>query len=135
MILEQRRLEQVNLPVKIVVRGSTAPHGHIAVPWRLAMPRYRVMVDDNFHYQDLDERREQGTYESLEEALAVCRRAVDQSLAEEYRPGMSADALYDRYVSFGDDPFIEVLDGADDRATFSAWSYAKERCRIVCEGR
>jgi hypothetical protein len=96
------------------------------------MPRYRVMVDDNFHYQDSDERLAQGTYETVEEALAACRRLVDRSLEEEYKPGMSAEALHDRYTSFGDDPFIVVLDGADDRAAFSAWSYAKERCRAIC---
>jgi hypothetical protein len=72
------------------------------------MPRYRVMVDDNFHYQDSDERWEQGTYESVDEALAACRRIVDQSLQDEYRAGISAEALYDRYMSFGDDPFIMV---------------------------
>ena len=96
------------------------------------MPRYSVMVDDNFHYQDADERLAQGSYASVEEALAACRRIVDRSLEKEYRPGMSAEALYDRYTSFGDDPFIVVLDGADDRAAFSAWSYAKERCRAMC---
>ena len=35
-------------------------------------------------------------------------------------------------MSFGDDLFIVVLDGTDDGATFSAWSYAKERCRVIC---
>jgi hypothetical protein len=90
------------------------------------------MVDDNFNYQDEDERREHGTYETVEEALAVCRGLVDRSLAEEHRPGISAEALYDRYVSFGDDPFIVVIEGVDDSATFSAWSYAKERCRAIC---
>jgi hypothetical protein len=96
------------------------------------MPRYKVMVDANFHYQDSNERREQGIYETVEEALAACRGLVDQSLAEEYGPGISAEALHGRYMSFGDDPFIVVLDGADDRAAFSAWSYAKERCRVLC---
>ena len=96
------------------------------------MPRYRVMVDDNFHYMDSDERWEHGTYETLEPALAACRGIVDRSLDEESRPGISADALFERYVRFGDDPFIVVLDGADDSATFSAWSYAKERCRVIC---
>jgi hypothetical protein len=98
------------------------------------MPRYRVMVDDNFHYQDPDERREQGTYETLEEALAACRAIVNQSLEKEHGPGMSGDSLYGRYMSFGDDPYIVVLDGADDSATFSAWSYAEERCRVICGG-
>jgi hypothetical protein len=96
------------------------------------MPRYKVQVDDNFHYQAPDERREQGTYESLAEALAACRAIVDRSLAEEHRPGISAAALYNRYTSFGEDPFIEVLDGEDAGATFSAWEYAKERCRALC---
>src|ERR1700738_1405621 len=53
------------------------------------MPRYKVIVDDNFHYQDPHERREQGVYETVEEALAVCRGLVDKSLKEEYRSGIS----------------------------------------------
>src|SRR5712664_1507451 len=44
----------------------------------MPMPRYQVMVDDNFHYQDSDERREQGTYETVEEARS--RRAVELSI-------------------------------------------------------
>jgi hypothetical protein len=96
------------------------------------MPRYKVLVDDNFHYMDLDARREQGTYETVEEALAVCRGIVDHYLAGKYAPGVSTKALYDDYVCFGEDPFIVVLDGVDDRAKFSAWSYAKERCRAMC---
>ena len=99
------------------------------------MPRYKVVVDDNFHYQDSEERREQGIYETVEEAIAACRGIVDQSLEEERRPGISAEALYDRYMSFGDDPSIVVLDGTDDGAAFSAWSYAKERCRAICGDR
>ncbi len=95
------------------------------------MPRYMVLVDDNFHYQEGD-RREYGTYDSLDKALAACREVVDKSLVEEYRPDISAEALYDRYVSFGDDPFVAVVDGTDDSAEFSAWTYAKERCQAMC---
>ena len=96
------------------------------------MPRYRIMVDSNFHYQEEDTRREGGIYATVEAAFAACHAIVDRSLREEYRPGISAEALYDRYTSFGDDPFIMVLDGADESAKFSAWSYAKERSRIMC---
>jgi hypothetical protein len=96
------------------------------------MPRYKVMVDDNFHYQEPEERWELGIYATLEEALAACRGIVDRALKEEYLPGISAEKLYDRYTSFGDDPFIVVLDGADADARFSAWNYAKERCRTLC---
>ncbi|MGO9046173.1 MAG: hypothetical protein ACLQFW_04690 [Xanthobacteraceae bacterium] len=105
-----------------------------ALPESGRMPRYKVMVHDNFHYQE-DDRWEQGVYESVERAIAACRGIVDKSLEEGYKPGISAKKLYDHYVSFGDDPFIVVLDGADERAEFSAWSYAKERCRGICQER
>lgn len=96
------------------------------------MPRYKVMVDDNFHYMDEDERYEHGVYETVDEAIAACRGIVERSLEEGYTPDVSAEALYENYVSFGDDPFIVVLDGADDNAKFSAWVYAKERSRLIC---
>jgi hypothetical protein len=95
--------------------------------------RYIVLVDDNFHYQEEDERSKQGTYPTAEEALAVCRGIVDRFLDENHRPGMSGEALFVHYTSFGDDPFIVVLDGVDESAKFSAWTYAKERCRVVCD--
>ncbi|HLJ59730.1 MAG TPA: hypothetical protein VKZ50_08360 [bacterium] len=96
------------------------------------MPRYKVMVDDNFRYEDPEERWEHGVYDTAEDALAACRRIVDQSLQASYRPGMSAQALYDHYTSFGDDPFVVIVDGVDDSFKFSAWSYAQERCRSIC---
>jgi hypothetical protein len=96
------------------------------------MSRYRVMVDDNFHYQDESERREHGVYETLEEARAACRALVDRSLVEEYRPGISAERLFDRYKSFGEDPFILAVAGANDGVLFSAWTYAEERCAGIC---
>jgi hypothetical protein len=100
------------------------------------MPRYKVLVDDNFHYHDPNDRRLHGVYETAAEAIAACRAIVEKSLEEEGRPGISAESLYERYTSFGDDPFI-VVDGADAdaRVTFSAWSYAKERCGAICEER
>jgi hypothetical protein len=96
------------------------------------MALYRVMVDDNFHYQNPDERLELGTYETAEQALEVCRQIVDRSLEEAYKPGLSAEALYDLYVEFGEDPFVQVIDGADESAAFSAWDCAKMRCHAIC---
>lgn len=98
------------------------------------MPRYRILVDDNFHYQEEDARREHGVFDTRDEALAECRALVEQSLAAAYRPGMTAEQLYDAYVGFGDDPFIVIIDGRDDQAKFSAWTYAKERCAAICGG-
>jgi hypothetical protein len=90
------------------------------------------MVDDNFHTMDEDERYEHCVYKTAEEAIAACREIVDRSLEHAYKPGISAEALYEFYVSFGDDPFVVALDGADDNAKFSAWTYAKERSRVIC---
>lgn len=124
--------------------ATTEPASHVGTGYRgqplPLMPRYKVMVADNFHYQDLDDYDEGGTYDTLEKAIAVCRSIVDRSLQHQYEqlmtdqpPNLSAEALYDRYTSFGDDPFIKVIDGVDDNAKFSAWTYAKQRCHDICQ--
>ena len=103
------------------------------------MPRYKVMVADNFHHWELGDYDEGGTYDTLEKALAVCRNIVDRSLQHEYEqlltdqpPNLSAEALYNRYTSFGDDAFIRVIDGVDTKAKFSGWTYANQRCHEIC---
>ena len=91
------------------------------------MSPYRVMSDDNFHYAEKDERSTHGVFATAEQALEACRRLVDRSLMHEYvQGGVTAEALYDRYTDFGDDPFVVALDGAP-RVNFSAWDYAKQR--------
>jgi hypothetical protein len=89
---------------------------------------YRVLVDDNFHFMDEDERYTHGEYESLAEAIAACKKIVDDCLNGEYKPGMTAEALYLNYEMFGDDPWISGGDGVP----FSAWDYAKRRCAEIC---
>jgi len=91
---------------------------------------YVVMVDDNFGYTDEDERYKHGEFADAGVAIANCRRIVDEYLDSAYKPGMSASELWDSYVSFGEDPFILSVDAAQVR--FSAWEYAKDRCRALC---
>jgi hypothetical protein len=98
------------------------------------MSHYKVMVDDNFHYMEEDERWEFGTFATAEAAIAACRKLVDKSLVEEYRPGMTAKELYDRYTSFGDEPFIVAQSGAPTPAVFSARDYARSRIETLCAG-
>lgn len=92
---------------------------------------YTVVVDDNFHYMDADERYIHGTFATLDEAIAACRRIVDEFLADaiEKSPGAGAEGLYSTYVSFGEDPWIQSTDGG---VPFSAWDYAKLRCADLC---
>jgi hypothetical protein len=92
---------------------------------------YRVLVDENSHYQDPESRWELGTFDTAAEALAACRKMVDEDLLEQHKPGMSAADLFTVYKALGDDPFIVPVDGAAP-IEFSAWDYAEERCRAIC---
>ena len=92
------------------------------------MSPYKVMVDDNFHYMAEDERWEYGTFATAEEALDACRRLVDEALLEDYRDGATAEQLFVRYTSFGDDPFVVALDDAP-KVEFSAQTYAEQRAK------
>jgi hypothetical protein len=91
---------------------------------------YQVLVDDNFHYMDEDERYVLGEFQSLDSAIKACKKIVDEFLAANYKPGMTAKDLYDSYVSFGEDPFIR---GSGTEKVFSAWDYAEARCAELCE--
>jgi hypothetical protein len=89
---------------------------------------YKVMVDDNYHYMDESERYELGIFSTVEEAIAACKRIVDEFLDKSYEPGMSAETLEKAYQGFGEDPFIIALGESSDKSIkFSAWTYAKER--------
>ena len=93
---------------------------------------YVVMVDDNFHYMDEgeDERYKHGEFADAGLAIGHCRKIVDEYLESANKAGVSASELWDSYVSFGEDPFILSVDAPEVR--FSAWEYAKERCRVLC---
>lgn len=93
---------------------------------------YEIQVDDNFHYADSESRTPGPTFESAEEALAYCKSVVDQCLADQYQPGMTAGALYGKYTLFGDDPFILSINS--ESVEFSAWDYARQRSTEICAG-
>jgi hypothetical protein len=88
---------------------------------------YRVLVDDNYHYQEEGVKPyELGVYQTAEEAIAISKAKVDDYLHSAHKPEMKADELYMIYTRFGPDPFIEGSLG------FSAWNYAKQRCEEIC---
>jgi hypothetical protein len=91
---------------------------------------FTVIVADNFHYMDESENYRLGDFDTLEEAMDASRRIVDEYLTSAYTPGMTAVALYDSYVNFGEDPYI--LSADIEGVIFSAWTYAKERCESIC---
>ncbi len=95
---------------------------------RSAKNTYTVYVDDNYHYMDESERYKQGVYHSCEEAVAVCKRIVEDSLPESVEPGKTEDDYYAGYTMFGEDPWISC-DEKPCTCNFSAWTYARERIR------
>jgi hypothetical protein len=99
------------------------------------MSPYKVMVDDNFHYMDESERYELGVFTSAEEAIAACKRIVDEGLGNAFKPGITEQKLYEGYTMFGEDPFILPVASTDDAVHFSAWDYARERCRALTSPR
>jgi hypothetical protein len=96
-----------------------------------AMTRYKVLVDDNFHFMDEEERFEHGLFPTAEEAISACRCIVDQDLDHLNKPGMTAQKLYQLYIAFGPDPFVVAVNPNDLAIDFSAWDYAKERSQLL----
>lgn len=91
--------------------------------------KYRVLVDDNFHYMDESERYTLGEFDDRDEALSRCMAIVDDFLFAARPNHANAGSLYSHYQAFGEDPFII----SDDPVDFSAWSYAKQRCGELYE--
>jgi hypothetical protein len=96
------------------------------------MAGYKVLIDDNFHYMNEDYRGDGGEFATADEAIAACKRIVDECLEPMLGPGTTAMALYEQYEGFGDDPFVVPVDPNDAPVAFSAWGYAKERCEVLC---
>jgi hypothetical protein len=92
---------------------------------------YTLFVDDNYHYMDESYRYRQGDYPTLEQALQAARDIVENWLLANYRPGMTAEALYEGYIQYGEDPFI--VPPAGEEVAFSAWDYARQRCSELTE--
>jgi hypothetical protein len=90
-------------------------------------PTFTVLVDDNFHFMNEDERWTAGTYGSLREALDECLQIVGQDLRQGYRADITATDLYESYTMMGDDPSIS----GPMKTVFSAWNYAKELAEFL----
>jgi hypothetical protein len=91
--------------------------------------RYTVYVDDNFHYMDESERYKLGEFEDCQSATAACKQIVDQFL-DSCDAKSGADEMFGQYTGFGEDPWIS---SDDPNCKFSAWDYAKERCRELAQ--
>jgi hypothetical protein len=95
------------------------------------MTSYQVLVYENNHYRDESERIDYGVFATADEAIAKSKWIIDDDLKAMWKPGMSAADLYRLYICWGPDPVVVPLDPNDPEVAFSAWPYAKERCRDI----
>jgi hypothetical protein len=91
---------------------------------------YYLVIGDNFHYMDSSEPYKVGPFETVEAALDAARKNVDDYLLSTVEAGMTAQKLYESYMSFGEDPAVVAADGK--AVKFSAWEYAQARCGQIC---
>jgi len=97
--------------------------------WEIEMNtnRYQIVIADNFHYMDPDEYLHLPGDMTLDEAIEMAKRIVDEWLDDAVRQGTPIKDLYQQYTMFGDDPFIVGPD-VTGKPLFSAWTYAREKC-------
>jgi hypothetical protein len=115
------------------IRAGGALKDQLNLPWstpRDQVPKppsnpFTVRVSDNWDHDDPGYA--QGSYPTLEEAIAACRGIVHESLTGIFKPGMSAETLLSRWCSGGQGAGIVGAPGQP----FSAWRYAKERCAQI----
>ncbi len=84
--------------------------------------RYTVMVDDNFHYMDEEHRYKYGEFSTYEEAVAACKKVVDEELRDLLKQGVKLEELSATWSLYGSDPYI--LGGS---SRFSARDYVTEK--------
>jgi hypothetical protein len=92
---------------------------------------YRVRVNENSHYMDESESYDYDSYDDCASAIAACKAMVDNFFATSSGGATTADELFRIYTTFGDDPYVISRDPA---CTFSAWDYAREKCRAEFGG-
>ncbi len=76
-----------------------------------------------------------GEFEGQPEAIAAAKRLIDDFLQQECKSGMSAEALFGHYQTFGQVPCVLRSDGKTIGNTgFAALEYARTRSAELCAG-
>ncbi len=74
-----------------------------------------------------------GEYDDIESAVVAARLSIDVFLRREFKDGMSAGALFIRYQSAGQVPFIFNDSAATINVPgFNHFEYAMRRCEQLC---
>src|SRR5215212_11520496 len=88
-----------------------------------AAPRTIKMLV-GYEENDREERHQIGSYVTLDEAVAAGRHLVDAVLLRQYKAQLSGRQLYECFVKFGPDVYIDANIG---EPVFDGWRYARKR--------
>lgn len=88
------------------------------------------------HNQPQQQVRRVGEYETVEEAITVAKKAIEQFLRREFKRGMDAGKLFSLYEARGEHMFI-FQDKANTLNVpgFEHRTYAMSRAEEICRGR
>ena len=94
---------------------------------------YLILADDNFDDQDVGRCSTHSNHQDLAIALDTVKDIVDDCLGEWHKPGMSDEDRYAAYISYGEDRFIQMQTREPGFERFSVSTYARARCREICQ--
>lgn len=93
--------------------------------------KFKVIVDDNYHFGVIGKRNAVASYDSLEEAVDKCKEITVESLKHMYEEGIAAEDLSAQWSMFGDDPYVF---GGKGSVPFSARKFiTTELCREIID--
>ena len=94
--------------------------------------KYKVFVDDNYHYGSDSDRMSAGSYRSLKRAIKKCQKITISSLKHLCEEGITPEKLSAQWSMFGDDAFIV----GGDSVHFSAREFVTtELCQSIIDGK
>ena len=91
----------------------------------MVVRKYKVIVDDNFHFMEKSESYSSGVYDTYEEAVVKCKEIIDGFLESAKNTDENTEQLYSTFVMYGETPHIH----GEKLGDFSATNYAKQRCK------
>ena len=95
--------------------------------------KYKVLIDDNYHYMGESKPLDGGAFHSLENAIERCKEITIKSLEHMYEEGISPEKLSAQWSMFGDDPFIV---GGTESVPFSARKWITlELCQSIIDAK
>jgi len=85
------------------------------------------------HNEPEQQVRRIGEYETVEEALTVAKKAIEQFLRREFKRGMDAGELFSLYEAQGEHMFVfQDEAGTFNVPGFDHLKYAKTRAEEIC---